>query len=367
MKKSVSTTYLNAASCGVPHTSVYKRVIEHLNLERVAGPVRALNEVQNELSGVRSSAARLISADAEDVAFSTTGAAAWMTLVSSLEFSSRRVLVAPHEWGANLVNLELLARAYGFSIEVLPCLNVDEPDLGEWENCMGDDVCAVFVPMVTSITGQRYPVEAIGSLPRPDHCHYIVDASQALGQMPVNVSAINCDGLVAPTRKWLRAPRQTAIIWKSPNTPGIPEKVVQLAEPASLKYENLMDYNVAVRLGLGVAIKHALDESVTQIQAGIMSLASDIQRHANELEIALVSAEKAQSGIVSFCIPSTCSDAVKSSLLKADCEIKWPDVSVEPMAKIGVEDTSILRLSPHVYNTSEDIDSVFDVIRKALK
>ncbi|MEE9319732.1 MAG: aminotransferase class V-fold PLP-dependent enzyme [Granulosicoccus sp.] len=364
MKTRGSTTYLNAASHGLPHASVYKRVMEHLKLEMNAGPVRALHEVQNELRGVRKNAAQLITSEAEDVAFSTTGSAAWATLVSSLEFSSQRVLVAPHEWGTNLVTLKLLAKAHGFSIEVLPHLNAERLDLSDWEKRMDDDVCALFVPMMTSISGQRYPVEAIGSLPRPRHCHYIVDAAQALGQMPVNVGAIKCDGLVAPTRKWLRGPRQTAIIWKSPDAPG---QAGLLPEHAAVKYERLVDYNVAVRLGLGVAIERALDDSVEHMQSVIMSLANEIQQHANELSLALVSVEDAQSGIVSFCIPNANTEAVRSSLLKANCEVKWPDVSVEPQANIAVENTSILRLSPHVYNTSDNIDVVFDAIKAGLR
>ena len=367
MSENNKTIYLNSASHGIPHESVYQRMIEHLTLERNSGPTKALVEVQGELELVRKLAAQMIGAEKDDLAFSTTGTDAWATLVSSMEFQSGRVLVAPHEWGANLVTLELMAMAHNFKIDVLPSLDLDAPDLQLWENCIDDDACAIFVPIMTSVKGLRYPVEAIGKLSRPCHCNYVVDAAQALGQMPVDVNLINCDALVSPTRKWLRGPRQTAILWQSPGRSNTAEVPGHISQRASCKHELLMDYSVANRLGLGVAIDHYLTKSIKEIQSEIMSLALATRRHASDLGLEIVSGKTTRSGIVSIRVPDEKAAAVKLRLEQAGCEVKWPDGSVEPLLEDDTINAAILRISPNCYNTSNDIDIAFNAIESGLR
>ncbi|MCZ0310163.1 aminotransferase class V-fold PLP-dependent enzyme, partial [Escherichia coli] len=53
----------------------------------------------------------------------------------------------------------------------------------------------------------------IGRVTRAAGIPYFIDAAQALGQLPVDVSAIGCDMLKGSGRKFLRGPRGAAILY----------------------------------------------------------------------------------------------------------------------------------------------------------
>ena len=352
---SSTTGYLNSASHGVPDASVYRRMIKHLQLESRVGPARAFSAVADEYYGVRAAAASLIDAQVQDdVSFGTSGTRAWNDVVTSMNLAGGRVLAAPHEWGANL---RALSARDDLHIEVLPALSGQDDDLDEWASLLDDDVCALIVPMVSSLTGERYPVEKIGALSRPTGCAYVVDAAQALGQMPVSVLAIGCDALVAPTRKWLCGPRGTAIAWRRPD----------FNHRRGLAFEHASDLDVSSLLGLGTALRRASPEFITSTMTDILALAQRVRKLSLDRGLVCLSPFVPHSGITSLEVSSDARAAVEAHLRAAGSVLKWLDADVEPNAEIQRDNTSLLRLSTHYYTTDEDVVVALDAIAKGVE
>ena len=57
------------------------------------------------------------------------------------------------------------------------------------------------------------PAEAIGELCRAAEVPYLVDACQAVGQMPVDAARLHCDYLAGTSRKVLRGPRGVGFLY----------------------------------------------------------------------------------------------------------------------------------------------------------
>jgi len=351
------TIYLNASSHGLPSQQTMQRIRDHMEMELEIGPIAARNRVENELATIRQNAGTLIGCRPEELGFASTTFSIWTSIVSRLDIAGKRLLIAPHEWGENIAALKIFAANAGATLELLPPLALKEPDLGAWAARIDDDVAGIFVPMVTSIAGHRYPVEVIGALPRPQGCKFVVDAAQALGQTPIDISKLNCDVLVATCRKWLRGPRGTALFWLAPSLgPGL---ALEDVEP--------FDANVALRLGLGATLYEALNTGVDEIAEKIAHLTGYAYMRANSIGLNTLSANKPDTGALCLGIPPAKVSPIAKILANSDQHVKWPNAANdEPCATEQFGGLAALRISPHIYNSTSEIDAVFDSIGAGL-
>ena len=349
----MSVSYLNAASHGLPDRAVLRRMIAHLDLEAMIGPVAAFGQVEEEIARVQSSAAALLNAVPEHVGFDSGTLSAWRAYVMSLPIAGKRLLVAPHEWGENIAVLRSVADLAGATVEPLPPLDLAAPDLSSWQERIDADVAAIFLPMVSSVAGLRYPVEAIGALARPAGAKLVVDAAQAIGQVEIDVTRLGCDALFATTRKWVRGPRQTALFWT--------------ADANRRAAIERLDTHVALRLGLGVALMQLNERSVLVTAAALRERSTQIRARAASLDLACLSCVETGTAAVSLAIPKDKASGIASALSAADIIEKWPNAAKdEPLSGLDQTKTSVLRLAPHLPTSAAEIETAFAVIADAL-
>lgn len=346
--------YLNASSHGLPSAQTIARIRAHLDLELKLGALTAAKEVAGELADVKTQAEHLISATPGTLGLAATTFSTWFSIVAKLPMSGKRLLVAPHEWGENIAASQILAKNAGGRVEVLPELDLSNPDLAAWSEHIDEDVVAILTPYISSVSGLRYPVEAIGALPRPDNALLVVDAAQALGQIPIDASLLACDVLVATCRKWLRGPRGTALFWiAEPDKHGL---FIEDIEP--------FDANVALRLGLGNAIAEATHQSMEAIEHRVQQLCHHAHARALNDGFVPLSDTLPASGACSIQFPAHRRKSLEHKLAEANIHIKWPNAKRdEPFSNAHKEGREVMRITPHIYNHSDQIDQLFDLMR----
>ena len=362
-------TYLNAAGHGLPDPAVRARMIAYMRREDEIGPAAAEHEAAPEMAAVTSKAARIIEAQEEQVVLVPTTTIGWNMAVLSLRLAGRRVLVAPGEWASDIPVLQRM----GAKVEVMPLNEHGALDLNALESLIDDDLGAICAPMVSSLTGECYPVAEIGALQRPEGCAFVVDAAQAVGQMPVSVRDLNCDVLAATTRKWLRAPRDTALLYVSEDTIdrmgpnpaprlfGITIDGTRFGDQPGVRRFDPGSVFAPQRLGQGVALDLFLaNQEKTFAQLAV--LAGHARSRAGQAGIALAGTEANGSTIISCRLPRNLADARMPRLRAAGIEIKDAGPDCEPMRGLSAGEGAFLRLSPHVYNTKAEIDQVFDIL-----
>ena len=349
--------YMNSAGHGSPSERTLRRVAAHVSLELSAGPAQAAIEARAEVARVKANAATLIGAEAADVGLTSTTSSAWLEIVARLKIRGRRLLAAPHEWGDNLNHLRRMAENAGAVLEILPPLDLAAPDLSEWAARIDEDVAAIFCPMVTSVRGLRYPVEAIGGLPRPETCFYVIDAAQALGQTEVNIGEIQCDALVSTCRKWLRGPRETALFWTHSRVPA--EMRAAALQPN--------DVNIALVLGMGAAIEQALEIGVPDLERRVRALSGAVYQAGRNIGLDTPDRRPPMSGAVTFQLPEESAPMVEAALSERRMIAKFPKpASDEPMSKEASEGGALMRISPNLYNTEDEVAEVIACVSKAL-
>jgi len=183
----------------------------------------------------------------------------------------------------------------------------------------------------------------------------VIDAAQGLGQVPMDVHRCGCDVVVATGRKWLCGPRTTAVLWLSPN----------LDIAMSANTVGPADRNVAIHLGLGVALREARETGVyDRLHAQTLEAAE----RAHGLGLRMFAGTQPCTGALTLAIPKASQAAVDAALQANGIVAKWPDAARdEPLAVDSAQQAACpLRLTPHLYNTSHDIERALEVIAQAL-
>ena len=245
-------------------------------------------------------------------------------------------------------------------------------------------VCVTHVPTNCGIVN---PVERVGSLLNDYNLRrnedsvpilYLVDACQSVGQIDMDVGDIHCHALVATGRKYLRGPRGTGFLFVASSILeslipshvdhfGCPVRTIPTSYQDGFAIQDLLDLSprsdarkfefwessAAARLGLGVAVKHALETSITKIQADCSALSRRLRSQLASLPSIHVHHENDSTcGIVTFSSTTLDSQTIKEKLRQERFEVTIVPATSTPLdsAKTGVPNLVRASIS---YTTSE--------------
>jgi selenocysteine lyase/cysteine desulfurase len=237
----------------------------------------------------------------------------------------------------------------------------------------------VALTWVPTNSGLVQDVVAVGGVCRGAEVPYLVDACQAVGQLPVDVDAIGCDYLAATARKFLRGPRGVGFLYVSDRAlaAGAHPLFVDMhgatwtdpdrfaLTPDARRFES-WEIAFALVLGLGAATRYALDT------VGIDTArdrAHALARYARERLTTIPGVRLLDRGgelcaIVTVQPGGRSGQDIKLALRARGINASSPereDAVIDMDAK-GV--SSALRISPHYYNTAGEIDTAVETLRE---
>jgi selenocysteine lyase/cysteine desulfurase len=200
---------------------------------------------------------------------------------------------------------------------------------------------------------------------------FAVDATQSLGQLPVDVAEIGCDILVSTGRKFLRGPRGTGILvvrrplldrlqpWV-PDVRGAEwngERSWELRDGAR-RFETF-EHSPALRLGLGAAVEQALELGIDAISRRIVELASELRARLGAMPgVELADPPCAASGIVTFTVDGMPAPQVVEHLAARGVQVVSVPAS-HGQWELGRRDyDAVVRASVHVYNDEGDLEAL---------
>jgi selenocysteine lyase/cysteine desulfurase len=225
----------------------------------------------------------------------------------------------------------------------------------------------IIASWVSYFNGFRHDLKALGRWCWEADVHLVVDGIQGLGAIPHDVKEARCDFLVAGGYKWLMGPMGSGFLYVSdvlleelrPRFPGW--KGIALDESHYLARTTALKPN-ATRFDTGtnaLASTYGLAESVKVInEFGIANVWQAILSHTNRIIGGLAERGIAQigtknlnfrSGIVTF----TLGDEETNGRLFTHLNERSIIVALREGA---------IRVSPHFYNTSADLDAFFEAL-----
>jgi len=369
--------HLNNAGAGLMPRPVLDAMIGYLNREAAIGGYETAAERATKLGAVYDSVARLLGAARDEIALTENATVAWQLAFYALTFQpGDRILTARAEYAANYVAFLQVAKRTGAVIEVIPDDGDGVLDPEALERMIDGRVKLIAITWVPTNGGLRNPAAAVGRIARRHGITYLLDACQAVGQMPARVDELGCDILTATGRKFLRGPRGTGFLYirrelmlslEPPvidhfSAPWVAPDRYEL-RPDARRFET-WENNYAARLGLGVAIDYALDIGIEAIEARCRLLSVKLREGLRALPgVAVHDLGRDPASIVTFTIAGHEADAIKARLAQAGI-----NVSVSPPSSTLLDARArnlppVLRASPHYYNTEEEIEALVRALR----
>lgn len=365
--------HFNHAGASLPSHATLDAVIEQLQREALGGPMESAdNRVQER---ARNAAAALLNAQPEDIAFASSGSAAWSQAFNALGpwQPGERILVGRHEWAGNLACMAEAVKA-GARLEVIPCDAKGAVDPQALAQMIDGQVRLIALTWLPANGGLINPAAQIGNVARRHGIPYFIDAGQALGQLPCDVQALQCDVLKGAGRKFLRGPRGTALMYIRPQFLQrlLPVQRDVLSAPWDGKRFTLRDdarrfETSEVSLALLAGLANALEEynrlGAIPVRQRIEQLSSGLRQRLKAipgLTLRNLGAANQQSGLIAFTLEGWDSVALKQTLAGRRINIGANGVSYTPLDMQARGLTNIARVAVSYLNTQEEIDVLLE-------
>ena len=322
----------------------------------------------DDLERLRGLFAGLVGGDADGVAVVPAASYALTTVAANVAAGpNSRIVVLADQYPSNVYPWRDLAQRTGASV-----VAVDKPEAGDWTDAVvaaiDDRTAVVAVPNCHFMNGALLDLVKIGEAARSTGALLVIDGTQSLGVLPLDVAALRPDVVVAAGYKWLLGPYSVAYAWIAPEHRGWrPLEQHWAGREGSENFADLTNYTDEYRTGArrfdgGEASNFALlpmavtaletitTWTVPRIAEAIAPLTDAIAKRAHEL--APVPAGPRAGHIIGLQLPRGSATAVADRL--ADSQVH---VSVRG---------DNLRVSPHVYNSVEDVDRFISALGSAL-
>ncbi|MDP2374723.1 aminotransferase class V-fold PLP-dependent enzyme [Reyranella sp.] len=371
--------HLNAAGSALPTRRTLDATLDHLRLEAEIGGYEAADKARETLDGFYPSVARLIGAEAGEIAFIENATRAWDMAFYSLDFKpGDRILTCVSEYSSNYISYLQVAKKTGAEIVVVPDDKHGQIDLGALERAIDKRTRLVSISHVPTQGGLVQPAEAVGKITNDAGVLYLLDACQSVGQLPVDVKRIGCDFLSMTGRKYLRGPRGTGFLYAKARTTSHIEPVFLDNHAArwsddngytvmgdAKRFENWERYFAGV-IGLKVAADQANELGIDAIWARLRELADGLRTRLAGLKgVTLTDLGKVKGAIVTFAVDGANHNALKMALRAQAINVS---VSTQFSSRLDLKGRGlrdVLRASVHVYNTEEELDRFMDALAKA--
>jgi cysteine desulfurase/selenocysteine lyase len=262
-----------------------------------------------------------------------------------------------------------LKRSLGVKVQYVKNVN-GKLLIEDFEKAVDDKTVAVVVSHVEYVNGFRNDLKALSQIAHEHGAYLIVDAIQSAGIIPIDVKRDEVDFLATACYKWLLSPPGAAYFY-------VREDLIEEFEPpyigwASVNQEifetvdfwdiwslrlsaNASRFEVGTPsflsfVGAAEAIKMLLNFGIENIEKRVLGLTDHLIEAVKALGLKLQTPEERQhrSGIVNFKID-------KPKEITAELRRKGVIVSARANG---------IRVSPHFYNTEEEIDRLVEEVKR---
>lgn len=323
-----------------------------------------------ESEEVRGLLARMIGATAEDVAITPSASYGVSTAAANLPLGpGDRVMVLADQFPSAVYPWRTAAARTGAELVTVP-----RPGDGDWTKAIEAEAAGgatvICVPQCHWTDGSLIDLKAVSRLCRRIEAALVIDATQSLGVMPLDVAEVEADFIAAAGYKWLMGPYSFGYLYVAPKRQdGVPLEENWIGRKNSENFSGLIDYRDdyqpgARRFDVGersnfmltplakIGLTRLLDWGIEEIAAALGRMTEQLADRAAALGLTALPAHLRSPHILGLRFP----DGPPRGLLEKLARNK---------VYVSLRGDSV-RVSPHVYNNEQDLDKLIASLKAVM-
>jgi selenocysteine lyase/cysteine desulfurase len=313
--------------------------------------------------------AHLVGAEAEGVALIPSVSYGIAVAAANVKVESgENILILEDQFPSNVYAWRELAARKNAKLVTVP-----RPADHDWTSAvlghLDENTAVVAVPNCHWTDGSILDLAHVGARAREAGAALVVDGIQSLGAHAFDVAEVRPDFLVASAYKWLLGPYGIGFMYVGENyRGGEPIEHNWINRRGSEDFSGLVDYQEVFQPGArrydvgersnfvllpmaNEALRQILDWGVENVSETIGRLTDLIEEEAKKLGIEAIPAKRRARHMVGLKLGSAAPEDLATRL-------------AEERVFVSVRGESV-RVSPHLYNTAEDVDRLFAVLAEA--
>jgi selenocysteine lyase/cysteine desulfurase len=357
--------------------------MSHVHLEGEVGGYEAADIASPAVSDAYEQVAQLIGTTSRNIAIVENATVAFSQALAAFDFEKGdRIVTTRNDYVAN--QLAFLALASRLGVDVVHAVESPEGgvDVEDFRRKVDAQRCRVAtISWMPTNSGLVQDVIAISAVCRDAGVPLIVDACQAVGQVAINAPILGCEFMTATARKFLRGPRGVGFLYVSEEALArglypitIDSRGAQWTgaaefelRPSAKRFEN-WEFAYALVLGLGEAARYAQKQDVNATGARARTLGAYARSRFQRLPgVSVLDRGRELSAIVSLRLQGHDARAVVGKLRQRNINTS---AALREWALLDMDDKqaeTALRVSPHYYNTENEIDLVVDALEEIMR
>jgi selenocysteine lyase/cysteine desulfurase len=374
--------HLNNAGASLMPAVVKDAITAHLGREAIEGGYEAFDAEAPALAAAYTAVADVIGAAARNIAVVRSATDAFALALSAFDFAPGDViLTSSDDYISNQLMYLSLAARRGVRVVRAPDAPMGGVDLRAMEELIDRErpklVALTWIP---TNSGLVQPAAAVGALCRAAGVPYLLDACQAVGQLSVDVRELQCDYLASTARKFLRGPRGIGFLYVSDaalargDYPLLvdmrgaewtgPDEFA-LVEDAR-RFET-WESSSALVLGLGAAAQYALAQDAALVTRRAHTLAAQARTRFTSIRgVRGLDRGEQLCAIATFTVEGRVARDLVLALRERGINTSSQSRgdAVIDLTRKGAD--TLLRISPHYFNTEDEIETAARALEKLL-
>jgi selenocysteine lyase/cysteine desulfurase len=363
-------TYLNCSNMSPQLKSVTAAGLDAVRIKATPWTITGTNWFASA-EELRTLAGKVLGTGADSVALVPSVSYGMAIAAANVKIhAGDSIILLAQTFPSNVLTWREAARKYKAHI-----VTVEREPGSDWTEAVlraiTDRTAVVCVPRCHWMDGSVVDLDRVGERARQVGAALVIDASQSLGAVPLDIGRIQPDFLVSVGYKWLLGPYSLSYLYASPKwqQAGVPIEQSWMTRQGSNDFARLIDYCEEFQAGArrfdmgqftqfvlapmaSSALQQILDWGIPSIEQSLSHLTDEIAQRAVAAGYDVAPAKQRSRHMIGIRFRNGLPAKLAAALSAAKVYVSIRGDSV--------------RVSPHLYNDTADIDRLFAAIATCL-